>query len=226
MSVPLEGRARCAGSRPGRRRRAQARGDPRGAQAAQADDPGDRLGDRAQADGRAQVDATKRKGSCGRNCAIRREPSPYRCKQAILSRWLRSTFLASARKSASISSVSCGNSLTAEEVQLTPAQARELDRRIATFADDAKTAIPWERIDARADKADSDECRAFSLRRAARADLAEAVEWYDAHAAHVVPLFRESHRAAVARIGATPRSNFPPDRIKPAGPCFHAFPTC
>jgi len=40
------------------------------------------------------------------------------------------------------------DSLTAEEVQLTPAQARELDRRIATFADDAKTAIPWESIDA------------------------------------------------------------------------------
>jgi putative addiction module component (TIGR02574 family) len=40
------------------------------------------------------------------------------------------------------------DSLTAEEVQLTPAQARELDRRIATFADDAKTAIPWETIDA------------------------------------------------------------------------------
>jgi putative addiction module component (TIGR02574 family) len=40
------------------------------------------------------------------------------------------------------------DSLTAEEVQLTPAQARELDRRIATFAHDAKTAIPWETIDA------------------------------------------------------------------------------
>jgi putative addiction module component (TIGR02574 family) len=32
---------------------------------------------------------------------------------------------------------------------LTPAQERELDRRIATFDDDAKTAIPWESIDAR-----------------------------------------------------------------------------
>jgi putative addiction module component (TIGR02574 family) len=40
------------------------------------------------------------------------------------------------------------DSLTVEEVKLTPAQARELDRRVATFDDDAKTAIPWERIDA------------------------------------------------------------------------------
>jgi putative addiction module component (TIGR02574 family) len=41
---------------------------------------------------------------------------------------------------------SCG-SLAAEEVQLTPAQERELDRRIATFDDDAKSATPWESID-------------------------------------------------------------------------------
>jgi putative addiction module component (TIGR02574 family) len=40
------------------------------------------------------------------------------------------------------------DSLNAEEVQLTPAQARELDRRIVTFDDDAKTAIPWESVDA------------------------------------------------------------------------------
>jgi plasmid stabilization system protein ParE len=46
---------------------------------------------------------------------------------------------------------------------------------------------------------------------AARADLAEAVGWYDAHAAHVVPLFRESLRAAVARIAANPKQF-------PAGP--------
>jgi plasmid stabilization system protein ParE len=46
---------------------------------------------------------------------------------------------------------------------------------------------------------------------AARADLAEAVDWYDAHAAHVVPLFRESLRAAVARIAANPKQF-------PAGP--------
>jgi plasmid stabilization system protein ParE len=59
---------------------------------------------------------------------------------------------------------------------------------------------------------------------AARADLAEAVDWYDAHAAHVVPLFRESLRAAVARIGANPKQ-FPPGRIRPAGLCFRAFPT-
>jgi plasmid stabilization system protein ParE len=40
---------------------------------------------------------------------------------------------------------------------------------------------------------------------AARADLAEAVDWYDAHAAHMVPQFRESLRAAVARIAANPK---------------------
>jgi putative addiction module component (TIGR02574 family) len=39
------------------------------------------------------------------------------------------------------------NSLTAEEVQLTPAQARELDGRIATFNDDIETATPWESIE-------------------------------------------------------------------------------
>jgi plasmid stabilization system protein ParE len=44
---------------------------------------------------------------------------------------------------------------------------------------------------------------------AARADLAEAVDWYDAHAAHAVTLFRESLRAAVARIAANPKQ-FPP----------------
>ena len=39
------------------------------------------------------------------------------------------------------------DSLTTEEVQLTPAQERELERRIASFDDDAKNAIPWESID-------------------------------------------------------------------------------
>jgi putative addiction module component (TIGR02574 family) len=39
------------------------------------------------------------------------------------------------------------DSLTAEEVQLTPAQERELKRRIATFDRDAKIAISWESID-------------------------------------------------------------------------------
>jgi plasmid stabilization system protein ParE len=34
---------------------------------------------------------------------------------------------------------------------------------------------------------------------AARADFADAVDWYNTHAAHVVPQFRESLRAAVAR---------------------------
>ncbi len=39
------------------------------------------------------------------------------------------------------------DSLTAEVVRLTPAQERELERRIATFDEDAKTATPWESID-------------------------------------------------------------------------------
>lgn len=39
------------------------------------------------------------------------------------------------------------DSLNAEQVQLTPGQERELDRRMATFDDDAKTAVPWESID-------------------------------------------------------------------------------
>jgi putative addiction module component (TIGR02574 family) len=39
------------------------------------------------------------------------------------------------------------DSLTPEEVPLTVAQEREIERRIATFDDDAKTAAPWESID-------------------------------------------------------------------------------
>jgi putative addiction module component (TIGR02574 family) len=39
------------------------------------------------------------------------------------------------------------DSLAAEEVRLTPAQERELDRRMATFDDDTKGAAPWESID-------------------------------------------------------------------------------
>ena len=46
---------------------------------------------------------------------------------------------------------------------------------------------------------------------AARADLAEAVDWYHVHAAQMVPEFRESVRAAVARIAANPKQF-------PAGP--------
>jgi plasmid stabilization system protein ParE len=40
---------------------------------------------------------------------------------------------------------------------------------------------------------------------AAHADLTEAVDWYDAHAAHVVPQFWESLRAAIGRIAANPK---------------------
>jgi putative addiction module component (TIGR02574 family) len=39
------------------------------------------------------------------------------------------------------------DSLAAEEVQLTPAQERELEHRISTFDDDAGTAIPCESLD-------------------------------------------------------------------------------
>ena len=39
------------------------------------------------------------------------------------------------------------DSLTPEEVQLTVAQEREIERRIATFDDDDKTTAPWESID-------------------------------------------------------------------------------
>ena len=55
MSVPLDGRARRPGPCVGGRGRAQARGDPRRAQAAKANHPGDRRGDGAEADGDAEV---------------------------------------------------------------------------------------------------------------------------------------------------------------------------
>ena len=45
--------------------------------------------------------------------------------------------------------------------------------------------------------------------QAARADLVDAVRWYDAHAPHVVPQFREALRAALARISENPKQ-FPP----------------
>jgi plasmid stabilization system protein ParE len=46
---------------------------------------------------------------------------------------------------------------------------------------------------------------------AARADLTEAVDWYDARAAHMVPQLQEALRAAVVRIAANPKQF-------PAGP--------
>src|ERR1700680_1065802 len=46
---------------------------------------------------------------------------------------------------------------------------------------------------------------------AAGADPTEALKWYDARAAHVVPLFRDSLRAVVTRIAANPKQF-------PAGP--------
>lgn len=40
------------------------------------------------------------------------------------------------------------DSLTPEDVRLTPAQDAEVARRMATFETDAKDALPWETIDA------------------------------------------------------------------------------
>ncbi|HLH51333.1 MAG TPA: addiction module protein [Roseiarcus sp.] len=40
------------------------------------------------------------------------------------------------------------DSLSAEDVRLSPAQDAELERRLRTFEADAQAAIPWEDIDA------------------------------------------------------------------------------
>jgi putative addiction module component (TIGR02574 family) len=44
------------------------------------------------------------------------------------------------------------DSLSATDVQLTPAQQAELDRRLATFDADRRDAIPWGEIDAESDR--------------------------------------------------------------------------
>jgi len=44
------------------------------------------------------------------------------------------------------------DSLSATDVQLTPAQQAELDRRLATFDTDRREAIPWEDIEAELDR--------------------------------------------------------------------------
>lgn len=44
------------------------------------------------------------------------------------------------------------DSLSAADVRLTPAQAAELDRRLATFDTDRSEAIPWEDIEAELDR--------------------------------------------------------------------------
>jgi putative addiction module component (TIGR02574 family) len=44
------------------------------------------------------------------------------------------------------------DSLTAENVPLTPAQQSELDRRLATFEDDRRAGISWEDLDAELDR--------------------------------------------------------------------------
>ncbi|WP_448040205.1 type II toxin-antitoxin system RelE/ParE family toxin [Bradyrhizobium liaoningense] len=41
--------------------------------------------------------------------------------------------------------------------------------------------------------------------QAARADLVDAVRWYDIHAPHAVPQFRDALRAALIRIAEHPR---------------------
>ncbi|WP_061023535.1 type II toxin-antitoxin system RelE/ParE family toxin [Bradyrhizobium sp. CCH5-F6] len=41
--------------------------------------------------------------------------------------------------------------------------------------------------------------------QAARADLIDAIRWYDIHAPHVVPQFRDALRAALIRIAEHPR---------------------
>jgi plasmid stabilization system protein ParE len=41
--------------------------------------------------------------------------------------------------------------------------------------------------------------------QAAQADLADALQWYEAHAPQMVPHFRTSLRAVVERIGANPQ---------------------
>jgi plasmid stabilization system protein ParE len=45
--------------------------------------------------------------------------------------------------------------------------------------------------------------------QAARADLADAVRWYDTHAPYVVPQFREALRTVLTRIAENPKQ-FPP----------------
>ena len=51
---------------------------------------------------------------------------------------------------------------------------------------------------------------------AARADLDDALKWYEARAPEIAPQFREALRAVVARIAENPRQP-PPRRIKRAG---------
>jgi plasmid stabilization system protein ParE len=45
--------------------------------------------------------------------------------------------------------------------------------------------------------------------QAARADLVDAIRWYNTHAPHVVPQFRDALRAAMIRIAENPKE-FPP----------------
>jgi len=44
------------------------------------------------------------------------------------------------------------DSLSAADVRLSPAQEAELDRRLATFDEDRREAVPWEDIEAELDR--------------------------------------------------------------------------
>lgn len=45
--------------------------------------------------------------------------------------------------------------------------------------------------------------------RAAQADLADAIDWYEAHAPEIVPQFRDAIRTVVARIEHSPQQFAP-----------------
>jgi putative addiction module component (TIGR02574 family) len=44
------------------------------------------------------------------------------------------------------------DSLSAADVRLTPAHEAELDRRLASFDEDRREAVPWKEIDAELDR--------------------------------------------------------------------------
>lgn len=51
--------------------------------------------------------------------------------------------------------------------------------------------------------------RGVRLTAAARADIDDALQWYEAHAPEIIPQFRQALRAVVERIGHDPHQ-FPP----------------
>ncbi len=58
---------------------------------------------------------------------------------------------------------------------------------------------------------------------AAQADLNSALDWYDAHAPHVVPQFRNTLRAILARIAENPKQ-FPPEYRQTRRALLRRFP--